>query len=120
NNQHAKVLIKLLQETENKHCADCKKRDPRWASWNLGIFICIRCSGAHRSLGTHISKVKSVDLDTWTPEQVENMIKWGNKRANKYWEANLNDKEPTDYNLEPWIRLKYEQKKWVFHSSLPS
>lgn len=43
---------------------------PRWASWNLGIFLCIRCAGIHRNLGVHISKVKSVNLDSWTPEQV--------------------------------------------------
>lgn len=64
--------------------------DPRWASWNLyvpvlyniyrmlmrhkcarGVYLCIRCSGIHRSMGTHISKVKSIDLDTWTPEQMQ-------------------------------------------------
>ena len=45
--------------------------DPRWASWNLGIFICIRCSGIHRGMGTHISRVKSVDLDAWTDEQLQ-------------------------------------------------
>lgn len=38
---------------------------------NRGVFVCIRCSGIHRSMGTHISKVKSVDLDTWTVEQME-------------------------------------------------
>ena len=43
---------------------------PRWASWNLGVFLCIRCAGIHRNLGVHISKVKSVNLDTWTPEQL--------------------------------------------------
>ena len=43
---------------------------PRWASWNLGIFLCIRCAGIHRNLGVHISKVKSVNLDSWTAEQV--------------------------------------------------
>ena len=42
---------------------------PRWASWNLGVFLCIRCAGIHRNLGVHISKVKSVNLDTWKPEQ---------------------------------------------------
>lgn len=47
---------------------------PRWASWNLGIFICIRCAGIHRNLGVHISKVKSVNLDQWTQEQVQ--VKW--------------------------------------------
>ena len=43
---------------------------PRWASWNLGIFLCIRCAGIHRNLGVHISKVKSVNLDSWTQVQV--------------------------------------------------
>lgn len=47
---------------------------PRWASWNLGIFLCIRCAGIHRNLGVHISKVRSVNLDTWTPEQV--VVSW--------------------------------------------
>lgn len=57
--------------------------DPRWASWNLGIFICIRCSGIHRGMGTHISRVKSVDLDAWTDEQLQSVVRWGNGRANK-------------------------------------
>jgi stromal membrane-associated protein len=43
---------------------------PRWASWNIGVFICIRCAGFHRNLGVHISKVKSVNLDSWTGEQM--------------------------------------------------
>lgn len=43
---------------------------PRWASWNLGVFLCIRCAGIHRNLGVHISRVKSVNLDSWTPEQI--------------------------------------------------
>ena len=38
--------------------------------FSRGVFLCIRCSGIHRSMGTHISKVKSVDLDVWTPEQM--------------------------------------------------
>lgn len=42
-----------------------------------------RCSGIHRGMGTHISRVKSVDLDSWTDEQLQSMVKWGNARANK-------------------------------------
>ncbi|CAO3693197.1 unnamed protein product [Rhizopus microsporus] len=119
NEKNAKILKALLQQTPNKYCADCKKKDAQWASWNLGIFICIRCSGIHRSLGVHISKVKSVDLDTWVPEQVENMIRWGNERANKYWEANLGDRKPTESNMEMWIRAKYEQKRWAMKGPIP-
>ena len=44
---------------------------PRWASWNIGVFVCIRCAGIHRNLGVHISKMKSVNLDTWAPDQIE-------------------------------------------------
>ena len=43
---------------------------PRWASWNLGVFLCIRCAGIHRNLGVHLSRVKSVNLESWTPEQI--------------------------------------------------
>ena len=40
-------------------------------------------------MGTHISRVKSVDLDSWTDEQLQSVLRWGNARANKYWEAKL-------------------------------
>ncbi|KAJ1499471.1 hypothetical protein HMI55_004379, partial [Coelomomyces lativittatus] len=68
---------------------------PRWASYSLGVFVCLRCSGIHRSLGTHISRMKSVDLDSWTPEQIQNMITWGNAKANWYWQARATF-EPND------------------------
>lgn len=58
-------------------------------TFHRGVFLCIRCSGIHRSMGTHISRVKSVDLDLWTPEQMDSIQKWGNARANAYWEAHL-------------------------------
>ncbi|GES90446.1 ArfGap-domain-containing protein [Rhizophagus clarus] len=119
NQKHAKILKTCLDRPENKYCADCKKKDPRWASWNLGIFVCITCSGTHRSMGTHISRVKSVDLDTWTPEQVENMVLWGNAKANLYWEANLENKRPPESNIDSWIRRKYEMKNWVKSREIP-
>ncbi|KAI5118516.1 hypothetical protein M0805_007685 [Coniferiporia weirii] len=69
--RHTRILRELVKQPGNKDCADCKRNDARWASWNIGVFVCIRCSGIHRSMGTHISKVKSIDLDTWTPEQMD-------------------------------------------------
>ncbi|KAI8983282.1 hypothetical protein BD414DRAFT_463218 [Trametes punicea] len=112
--RNARTLRELLKRPENKSCADCKRNDPRWASWNLGVFLCIRCSGIHRSMGTHISKVKSVDLDVWTPEQMASMQKWGNRRANLYWEAHLRAGHvPPDHKMESYIRSKYESRRWA-------
>ncbi|KAL7272384.1 ARF GAP with effector function(s) [Rhizina undulata] len=115
------VIKSLLKLPGNKFCADCKRNKlPRWASWNLGIFICIRCSGIHRGMGTHISRVKSVDLDTWTDEQLQSMLKWGNSKANKYWEANLAPGHiPSEAKIENFVRTKYETKRWVMEGSIP-
>lgn len=66
-----KRLEALLKLPENLTCADCRKRGPRWASANLGVFMCIECSGIHRNLGVHISFVRSVNLDSWTKAQVD-------------------------------------------------
>ncbi|PSK37151.1 hypothetical protein C7M61_003578 [Candidozyma pseudohaemuli] len=113
--RHKQILKLLLREPANKSCADCKTaQHPRWASWNLGCFVCIRCSGIHRSMGTHISRVKSVDLDAWTDEQVELMLKWGNAKSNGYWEAKLPEGYiPDGLKIENFIRTKYDMKKWA-------
>ncbi|KAL4803593.1 hypothetical protein BDV18DRAFT_144007 [Aspergillus unguis] len=118
NQQTIKALLKL---ESNKTCADCKRnKHPRWASWNLGIFICIRCSGIHRGMGTHISRVKSVDLDAWTDEQLHSVVVWGNARANKYWESKLAPGHvPSDAKIENFIRTKYESKRWVMDGPMP-
>ncbi|KAF7246915.1 Stromal membrane-associated protein 1 [Varanus komodoensis] len=117
NEQHQAILAKLLREEDNKYCADCEAKvlamydgklfsvsmvagsscniliylGPRWASWNTGVFICIRCAGIHRNLGVHISRVKSVNLDQWTPEQIQ-----------------LFDFRAVEF----FIRDKYEKKKY--------
>lgn len=83
-------LKDLLAQPDNQVCADCCSPDPRWASTSIGVFICIKCSGVHRSLGVHISKVLSVTLDEWTGDQVDAMIDvGGNASANAIYESLL-------------------------------
>ncbi|KAF7663821.1 hypothetical protein LDENG_00198110 [Lucifuga dentata] len=115
NEQHQAILSKLLREENNKYCADCEAKGPRWASWNLGVFMCIRCAGIHRNLGVHISRVKSVNLDQWTPEQIQSMVDMGNTKARQLYEAHLpeNFKRPqSDQAVEVFIRDKYERRKY--------
>lgn len=110
------VLSNLLKDDENKYCADCDAKGPRWASWNIGVFVCIRCAGIHRNLGVHISRVKSVNLDQWTAEQIASMQSMGNSKGRSIYEANLPEtfrRSQTDSAMEQFIRNKYEQKKWI-------
>lgn len=116
------LLTKMLRDDDNKYCVDCDAKGPRWASWNLGVFLCIRCAGIHRNLGVHISRVKSVNLDTWTPEQVVSLEQMGNSRARAVYEALLPDgfrRPQTDSALESFVRAKYEQKKYLAREWVP-
>lgn len=71
-------------------------------------------------MGTHISRVKSVDLDSWTDEQLKSILSWGNARANKYWESKLAPGHvPSDAKIENFIRTKYELKRWVMDGPIP-
>lgn len=91
---------------------------PRWASVNLGLLICNACAGMHRSLGVHISRVRSTELDKWSSADVEFLGSLGNSIANQFWEANLPSSsarpKPTDLeHLERFVRQKYEQRLFV-------
>ncbi|KAL7715390.1 Gtpase activating protein [Entamoeba marina] len=109
-------LARLVSQDGNKVCADCGAVTPKWSSVNLGVFICMRCAGIHRSLGTHITKVRSITLDTFTEEQVAVLRKVGNINAATVYEAQNHDivKNPEigQRQLERYIRDKYEHKKY--------
>ncbi|KAL3070550.1 hypothetical protein niasHT_032340 [Heterodera trifolii] len=115
-------LQEMLKEEENKYCADCEAKQPRWASWNIGVFLCIRCAGLHRNLGVHVSKVKSVTLDSWTPDQIQSMRVMGNAKARAVYECELPSmfrRPQTDQSLEAFIRAKYETKRYLMKDWVP-
>ncbi|KNG86194.1 GTPase activating protein for Arf [Aspergillus nomiae NRRL 13137] len=100
----------------NDRCADCQAMNPGWASWNMGIFLCMRCAALHRKMGTHISKVKSLSMDSWTTEQVDNMKSHGNNLMNKIFNPrNVKPPVPADVDesdacMERFIRQKYQYR----------
>ncbi|KAN0006516.1 hypothetical protein ACTFIV_004931 [Dictyostelium citrinum] len=113
------IIRGLLKLPENQFCGECGMIEPQWASVNLGIFICLSCAGLHRRLGTHISRVKSCELDNWSKSEIETFKETTNLKAKEYWEASL----PSDFIRptyadsnglkEAWIRCKYEDKAFV-------
>ncbi|XP_042328161.1 arf-GAP with GTPase, ANK repeat and PH domain-containing protein 3 [Sceloporus undulatus] len=111
----------------NSFCVDCDAPNPDWASLNLGALICIECSGIHRNLGTHLSRVRSLDLDDWPLELVMVMTAIGNTVANSVWEGAVENyphpgPDSSREEKERWIRAKYEQKLFLVplpHSDVP-
>ncbi|OAX79168.1 hypothetical protein ACJ72_06514 [Emergomyces africanus] len=115
--RNERALQELIKSVPgNDRCVDCQSRNPGWASWNLGVFLCVRCATLHRKLGTHISKVKSLSMDSWSSDQVDNMKRNGNAAVNKiYNPRNVKPPIPIDVDevdsaMERFIRQKYELK----------
>uniref|UniRef100_A0A8C3IJA4 ArfGAP with GTPase domain, ankyrin repeat and PH domain 1 n=1 Tax=Chrysemys picta bellii TaxID=8478 RepID=A0A8C3IJA4_CHRPI len=114
----AMALQSIRNIRGNSHCVDCEAQDPDWASLNLGALMCIECSGIHRNLGTHLSRVRSLDLDDWPIELIKVMSSIGNELANSVWEESSQGRmkpssDSTREEKERWIRAKYEQKLFL-------
>jgi Arf-GAP/GTPase/ANK repeat/PH domain-containing protein 1/3 len=116
---HKEFIRKIQEVPENTFCADCSRSNPTWASVNLGVLICIKCSGIHRNLGTHISKVRSLELDDWPAVYQEILLKIGNKRANDLWLATSDEKNSMLFNskneheIELHIHEKYVNRSFL-------
>lgn len=128
-------VSRLLREIPgNDQCADCSDPEPDWASLNLGILMCIECSGAHRNLGVHISKVRSITLDVkvWEPTMLELFQALGNAYCNSVWEEQLSAEngrkgesgcfatsivKPSSRDSfskkEKYIQMKYAEKRLI-------
>ena len=117
-NRQKALMKKYLSRQENRYCADCKRPSPTWASLNLGVFVCIKCSGCHREIGVHITKIKSVELDLWPSKALTDFSKINNEIANSYWEYDLKNFDyqrirDNEIRLIEFIRDKYEFKRWA-------
>nr|XP_043883339.1 arf-GAP with dual PH domain-containing protein 2-like isoform X1 [Solea senegalensis] len=115
-----KILLDLVRQPGNNICADCGVPEPDWASYTLGIFVCLNCSGMHRNL-PDVSKVKSIRLDHWEDSlvEVQFMQERGNCAARAIFEkcvpAFFYRPQQKDCIVlkDQWIRAKYERREFT-------
>lgn len=100
--QLATIVAQLKQVPENNTCFECQRGNPQWASVPLGILICLECAGKHRAIGTHLSFVRSLTIDSWSPKQIAGMKLGGNANAHEFFDK---------YNILdiPDLSRKYSQ-----------
>nr|XP_010321100.1 ADP-ribosylation factor GTPase-activating protein AGD3 isoform X2 [Solanum lycopersicum] len=104
-------IATLCRVCGNDRCADCGAAEPDWASLNLGVLVCIECSGVHRNLGVHISKVRSLTLDVkvWEPSVIALFQSLGNTFANSVWEESLQARGAFQVNVSAARSDKQQQ-----------
>ncbi|KAL4971577.1 hypothetical protein BDW66DRAFT_21713 [Aspergillus desertorum] len=126
-NNPSKLLQAVRDADQGNHwCADCNSTlKVEWVSINLGIVLCIECSGIHRSLGTHISKVRSLTLDvhSFSNDIVEILLQIGNRVSNMVWEATLDQAQKPVASSTREQRLRFITAKYAeraFVQPLPS
>ncbi len=96
-------LNEILSREGNTTCFDCGKENPKWASLNNGIILCLKCAGIHRSFGLQISIIRSVQVDSWTEKQVKYLSLGGNNIFKTFL---------SEYKIDPTssFELKYKSK----------
>ena len=97
----------------NSHCADCRQTRPDWVSLNLGVLLCIECSGAHRNLGSHISKVRSLLLDLLDPATLSHLAAMGNTAGASIWEVGMEEGDRPEAGSSREVRDLFVWRKYV-------
>ncbi|XP_048384766.2 arf-GAP with SH3 domain, ANK repeat and PH domain-containing protein 1-like isoform X9 [Stegostoma tigrinum] len=112
-----KAIIEDVQRMPgNDVCCDCGAPDPTWLSTNLGILTCIECSGIHREMGVHISRIQSLELDKLGTSELLLAKNVGNNSFNEILEANLPQPSPKPIpHSDMTARKEYIHAKYVDH-----
>ncbi|CAH0380490.1 unnamed protein product [Bemisia tabaci] len=116
-----------MTSLKTRNCADCGSLDPPWALINRGLLVCNECCSIHRSLGRHISQIRSINNSTWAATQLAMVTTLAYSSVNSFWEHSLSDpkssrkkpqpRDPLHPNKEDFIRAKYQQLMFVLRSS---
>ncbi|XP_015445747.1 arf-GAP with SH3 domain, ANK repeat and PH domain-containing protein 1 isoform X1 [Pteropus alecto] len=112
-----KAIIEDVQRLPgNDVCCDCGSSEPTWLSTNLGILTCIECSGIHREMGVHISRIQSLELDKLGTSELLLAKNVGNNSFNDIMEANLPSPSPKPTpSSDMAVRKEYITAKYVDH-----
>mmetsp|Transcript_19141 Transcript_19141/g.64650 ORF Transcript_19141/g.64650 Transcript_19141/m.64650 type:complete len:350 (-) Transcript_19141:73-1122(-) len=102
-------------ECANALCCDCGGARPEWCVINLGIVVCLGCSGVHRSMGTHISKVRSLQLDKLDDATCQLLLDCGNATVNAVFEATF-VRPQSGFVICDFIKQKWRDKAFVLVS----
>lgn len=115
NDQASQKELKRLRGLRgNGVCADCGRQDTTWATVSHGVFICVTCSDVHRSVGTHVTKVKGcTGTYLWGPDELEKMQTMGNHIANEVYGSEKVDPNASKEQKQRYVIDKYEKRAFV-------
>lgn len=110
------IIEDVLRMPGNEVCCDCGAADPKWLSTNLGILTCIECSGIHREMGVHISRIQSMELDKLGTSELLLAKNVGNSSFNEIMEGNLPSPSPKPTpSSDMTVRKEFINAKYVDH-----